>query len=80
MAGNRFLLRTMRLLHEMLRQGMETTLSISGRRACSLLEHRRILRPIAAGDPVAARRAMREHITSAQHVAVSRPGSESRRA
>lgn len=75
-AGNRFLLRTMGVLHEMLRKGMETTLKIPGRLQRSRHEHRRIADAIATGDAAAARRAMRSHIANAQKAALARIASE----
>ena len=76
MAGNRFLLRTMGVLHAMLEQGMETTLKIPGRMERSRLEHRRILAAIRAGDAAAAERAMRAHIRAAQRAAAERLAEE----
>lgn len=72
MAGNRFLLRTMGVLHGMLQQGMDTTLRIPGRVDRSRTEHRRILEAIRSGDPGAAERAMRAHIRGAQRAAATR--------
>lgn len=72
MAGNRFLQRTMSVLHEMLTAGMETTLKIPGRLERSRIEHRRLVEAIAAGDAVAARRAMRAHILGAAAAAEGR--------
>lgn len=72
MAGNRFLQRTMSVLHEMLGSGMETTLKIPGRLEKSRTEHRRIADAIVAGDAAAARRAMRAHILGAAAAAERR--------
>ncbi len=72
MAGNRFLLRTMDVLHEMLQQGMETTLTIPGRLPRSRLEHRRIVDAIAAEDGDRARRMMKAHIRGAQAAGLRR--------
>jgi len=79
LAGNRFLLRTMGVLHEMLRQGMETTLKIPGRLGRSQAEHRRVAAAISARDPQAARRAMRAHIAAAQRAALARLAGDGRR-
>lgn len=76
MAGNRFLVRTMGVLHAMLQQGMETTLKIPGRLERSRVEHRRILAAIRAGDTAGAERAMRAHISAAQHAATARLAGE----
>ena len=72
MAGNRFLLRTVDVLHAMLQQGMETTLTIPGRIPRSRLEHRRIADAIAAKDGDRARRMMKAHIRSAQAAGLRR--------
>lgn len=71
-AANRFLTRTMGVLHDMLDTGMETTLSLPGRLARSARDHRRILEAIVAGDSEAAKRAMRAHIQGAQAAAMRR--------
>ncbi len=71
-AGNRFLERTMSVLHDMLTAGMETTLKIPGRLERSREEHRRIAHAIAAGDAAGARRAMRTHIGNARKAAEGR--------
>ena len=79
MAGNRFLQRTMSVLHEMLSSGMETTLKIPGRLERSRTDHRRIVAAIVAGDAAGARRAMRQHIQGAAAAAERRLGEESER-
>ncbi len=71
-AGNRFLIRTMGVLHDMLNAGMETTLAVPGRLERSARGHRRIVEAIAAGNPEAARRAMRAHIRGAGEAALRR--------
>ncbi|MBO0872853.1 MAG: FadR family transcriptional regulator [Pseudonocardia sp.] len=71
-AGNRFLTRTLGVLHEILAQGMDTTLRIPGRLPRSRNEHGRILDAIVAGDPVAARRAASAHIQGARKAALKR--------
>jgi GntR family transcriptional repressor for pyruvate dehydrogenase complex len=76
MAGNRFLIRTMGVLHEMLRQGMDTTLTIPGRLERSRVDHRRILQAVRAGDAAGARAAMRRHIRGAQRAAAKRLAAE----
>lgn len=72
MAGNRFLQRTMSVLHEMLSAGMETTLKIPGRLEKSRAEHQLIAHAIATGDAGAARRAMKAHIAGAAAAAERR--------
>ena len=74
LAGNRFLRQVMGVLHDMMAEGMETTLSIPGRLAGSRAEHRRILEAIAAGDAAAARAGMRRHIRNAQAAGLRRVG------
>lgn len=76
LAGNRFLQQTLGVLHEMLREGMKTTLAIPGRRQRANTEHRRIAEAIAVADIPAARRAMRTHIRSAQSAALRRLADE----
>lgn len=75
-AGNRFLVRTMGVLHEMLTEAMETTLTIPGRIRRSRTEHRRIVDAIARGDAARARRAMRHHIRTAQAAGLERLAQE----
>ena len=72
-AGNRFLIRTLGVLQEILSRGMETTLQVPGRLEKSGRDHKRILDALLAGDPVAARRAARGHIRGARTAALSSP-------
>ena len=74
-AGNRFLTRTLGVLHEILNQGMETTLRVPGRLEKSRREHQRILAAVMAGDPAAARRAAAAHIEGARTAASSEPAA-----
>jgi len=76
LASNRFLLQTTGVLHDLLEQGMETTLTIPGRRVASRSEHLRIVDAIARADPAEARRAIRAHIRSAQTAALRRLATE----
>jgi GntR family transcriptional regulator, transcriptional repressor for pyruvate dehydrogenase complex len=71
-AGNRFLTRTNGVLQEILAKGMDTTLQIPGRLERARNEHQHILEALLAGDPVAARRAARNHIRSARSAALRR--------
>jgi hypothetical protein len=50
-AGNRFLEQTQGVLHTILAEGMETTLTVPGRLAKSRRDHTKIMRAILAGDP-----------------------------
>lgn len=70
-AGNRFLMRTLGVLNEIMVTGMETTLRLPGRLEKSAEEHTRILEAIKAGDSRAARSAARAHIRGA-HAAARR--------
>lgn len=70
-AGNRFLIRTLGVLQEILARGMETTLRVPGRLEKSRRDHKRILDALLAGDPAAARRAARSHIQGARTAALS---------
>ena len=69
-AGNRFLLRTLGVLNEIMAAGMETTLRHPGRLEQSAREHGAILDAIRAGDSRAARAAARTHIRSAHAAAL----------
>lgn len=77
-AGNRFMARTLGVLHEILATGMETTLRVPGRLERSRQDHRRILDALVAGDPAAARRAAAAHIQGARQAALSRLGGSQR--
>lgn len=68
-AGNRFLIRTLGVLQEMLARGMETTLQIPGRLEKSRRDHKRILDALLAADPTAARRAAGAHIRGVRRAA-----------
>jgi GntR family transcriptional regulator, transcriptional repressor for pyruvate dehydrogenase complex len=72
LAGNRFLRQVTGLLHDMLREGMETTLVIPGRLEASQREHALIGEGIAANDPPRARSAMRRHIRQARAAGLRR--------
>lgn len=71
-AGNRFLHQTSGVLHEILRAGMETTLTIPGRTRLSRRDHERIYAALAAHDPTASRQAARAHIRAARKAALQR--------
>lgn len=70
-AGNRFLLRTLGVLNEIMAAGMETTLRYPGRLEQSAAEHARILERIKMGDSRGARAAARAHIRAAHAVALT---------
>ena len=71
-ANNRFLRQTLGVLQEMLASGMETTLTVPGRVAESLEEHRRIFDAVVSRDGEAARDAVATHIAHARAAALSR--------
>lgn len=72
--GNRFMLRILGVLHEVIESGMQTTLQVPGRLERSAHDHARILAAVAAGDPTAARSAARRHIRGALAAARRTPG------
>lgn len=76
MAKNRFLQQTLGVLQDMLKSGMETTLTIPGRLESAGNEHRRIYTAIAARDPDEAAAAIRDHVSGARHAALDRVHSE----
>jgi GntR family transcriptional repressor for pyruvate dehydrogenase complex len=63
--GNRFMLRTIGVLNEIIQAGMETTLRAPGRLEASARDHAAILAALEAGDAPAARAAARKHIRGA---------------
>jgi GntR family transcriptional repressor for pyruvate dehydrogenase complex len=75
-AGNRFMLRTLGVLQEMLAAGMQTTLTIPGRLALSRRDHWAICDAIVRGKEARARQAMRAHIRSVGKAALKRLASE----
>jgi GntR family transcriptional regulator, transcriptional repressor for pyruvate dehydrogenase complex len=79
-AKNRFLIRTVGVLQEMLRAGMETTLTIPGRLGQSRRDHRAIFEAVRSGDPQAARLAAVAHIHGARDAALDRVRAERREA
>jgi GntR family transcriptional repressor for pyruvate dehydrogenase complex len=78
LAGNRFLLQTMGILHQMLREGMETTLTIPGRHRLSMAEHQRIVDALKRRDVARARAATRAHLVAAEAAALNRIAVEKR--
>lgn len=71
-AGNRFLRQTSHVLYDILRSGMETTLTIPGRPVVAQADHERIWAALSARDPASTRRAVRSHIRGAHHAAIRR--------
>lgn len=75
-AGNRFLRQTTDVLHDILIEGMQTTLLIPGRREKSRKQHERIVAALQKRDPAAARHAARTHVRSAHQAALDRIAAE----
>lgn len=75
--GNRFLLRTLGVLNEVMVAGMQTTLQIPGRLEKSATDHRRLLEAIRRRDAAGARAAARAHIRAAHTAALKRRKKES---
>jgi len=75
-AGNRFMLRTLGVLQEMLAAGMQTTLTIPGRLAQSKRDHSAICDAIVRGKEASARQAMRAKIRSVRKAALKRLAAE----
>ncbi|SFQ21814.1 MULTISPECIES: FadR/GntR family transcriptional regulator [Actinomadura] len=71
-ARNRFLLKTVGVLQDMMHASMRTTLSLPGRIKASSACHHEILDAIVAHDEAEATRAMRDHLESARTAALSR--------
>lgn len=68
-AGNRLLEQTQAVLHELLVQGMRTTLEVEGRLKQSSDDHGRILTALLTGDAEAAANAARLHVQGARDAA-----------
>lgn len=71
-AGNRLLEQTQAVLNQLMRTGMQTTLSIEGRAEQSRYEHQLIVDALAKGDHAAAGEAARRHVQSAREAANQR--------
>lgn len=72
-AGNRFMLRTVGVLSEIMETGMQTTLRLPGRLESSARDHERIMRAIQAHDAKGARAASKAHIRAARRAARRSP-------
>lgn len=77
-AGNRFLQQTSHVLYDILRSGMETTLTIPGRPTAAQADHEQIWSALTARDPAATRRAVRAHIKGAHTAAIRRVEQQQR--
>jgi GntR family transcriptional repressor for pyruvate dehydrogenase complex len=69
---NRVLLRIMQPLQELHREQLETSLRYRDRVRETLKDHQRIVRAIAAGDPVEARSAMLDHLANSESATMAR--------
>lgn len=67
--GNRFMLRTLSVLNEVMHAGMETTLRLPGRLQKSARDHQAILAAIERRDVTRAKSATRRHIRAAWEAA-----------
>jgi GntR family transcriptional regulator, transcriptional repressor for pyruvate dehydrogenase complex len=70
-AANRVLLRIMQAIGDLHEQQLETSLRFRGRLDRTVADHRRIVRAIAAGDPVEAGEAMLEHLEQGEAAALA---------
>lgn len=70
-SGNKLLVRTMRVLQDILAVSLHTTHLIPGRLERSRRDHRRILKAILAHDAKAAERAMLTHLVEVRRAALS---------
>lgn len=71
-SGNRLLVQTQAVMHELMAQGMRTTLEVEGRLQQSSEDHGRILAALLAGDADAAAQAAQEHVQGARRAAEQR--------
>ncbi len=68
-SGNRLLEQTQAVLHDLMAQGMQTTLEVQGRLRQSSEDHGRILAALLAGDADAAAQAAQQHVYGARDAA-----------
>jgi GntR family transcriptional repressor for pyruvate dehydrogenase complex len=71
-SGNRVLLRIMQAIQDLHEQQLETSLRYRDRVHETVKDHSRIVRAIAAGDPVEARTAMLDHLTNGEDATMAR--------
>jgi GntR family transcriptional repressor for pyruvate dehydrogenase complex len=71
-SNNRVLVRIMQAIQDLHRQQIESSLRYRDRLDSTLRDHERIVRAIAAGDPVRARSAMLDHLAEAEAAAMAR--------
>jgi GntR family transcriptional regulator, transcriptional repressor for pyruvate dehydrogenase complex len=68
---NRVLVRIMQAIQDLHREQLESSLRYRDRIPSTLKDHGRIVRAIAAGDPVRARSAMLEHLSDSEAAAMA---------
>jgi GntR family transcriptional repressor for pyruvate dehydrogenase complex len=71
-SNNRVLVRIMQAIQDLHREQLESSLRYRDRLGSTLKDHERIVRAIAAGDPVRARSAMLDHLAEAEAAAMAR--------
>jgi GntR family transcriptional regulator, transcriptional repressor for pyruvate dehydrogenase complex len=71
-SDNRVLVRIMQAIQDLHREQLETSLRYRDRVHDTLKDHRRIVRAIAAGDPVEARTAMLDHLANGEAATMAR--------
>jgi GntR family transcriptional regulator, transcriptional repressor for pyruvate dehydrogenase complex len=71
-ADNRVLVRIMQAIQDLHREQLETSLRYRDRVHETLQDHRRLVSAIAAGDPVEAREAMRDHLSNSERATMAR--------
>ena len=71
-SNNRVLVRIMQAIQDLHREQLESSLRYRDRVASTLKDHERIVRAIAAGDPVRARTAMLDHLVDSEAAAMAR--------
>jgi GntR family transcriptional repressor for pyruvate dehydrogenase complex len=79
-ADNRVLLRIMQAIQDLHEQQLETSLRYRDRVHETVKDHSRIIRAIAAGDPVEARSAMLDHLANGEAATMARIEGDERRA
>jgi GntR family transcriptional regulator, transcriptional repressor for pyruvate dehydrogenase complex len=78
-ADNRVLVRIMQAIQDLHREQLETSLHYRDRVEATLKDHARIVRAIAAGDPVEARSAMLDHLANSEAATMARIEGEDER-
>jgi GntR family transcriptional repressor for pyruvate dehydrogenase complex len=71
-SDNRVLLRIMKAIQDLHREQLETSLRYRGRLESTLKDHARVVRAIAAGDPVEARSTMLDHLANSEAATMAR--------